>query len=79
MELTQCPICESTAITKKKGKRILQIKERTVTTPVITFWECESCGEVFYPPESGKRLDQDVTAGPTKAVGPAVAKRLRAA
>ena len=51
-------MCDSTAIKAKKGKRSLQLKQQAVTTPVIEYFECESCGEVFYPPKTGKQLDK---------------------
>lgn len=69
MELTRCPLCESTAIRKKKGKRTLRLKEQIVTTAVIEFWECASCGEVFYPPKSGKQLDEFCLATAVRRAG----------
>jgi YgiT-type zinc finger domain-containing protein len=57
MEFKYCPLCESSAIRKKKGKRALQLKKQTAITPVIEYWECERCGEVFYPHETSKKLD----------------------
>lgn len=49
IKLKYCPLCESPAIRKKKGEHELQLKDRLVITPVIVYWECEDCGEVFYP------------------------------
>ena len=69
MEMTRCPMCASTAIKKKKGKRTLQLKQQTITTPAIEFWACASCGEVFYPPKTGKQLDEIYLAAPKRKVG----------
>jgi YgiT-type zinc finger domain-containing protein len=57
MRFNCCPLCESPAISKKKGKRVLQLKQNLVAPPVIEYWECENCGEVFYTHETGKKLD----------------------
>lgn len=69
MELDLCPLCESPTIRKKKGKRTLQLKDRLVTTPLIEYWECDRCGEIFYPHETSKKLDAVFLAGKRRKVG----------
>ena len=64
-----CPLCESSAIRKKKGKRKLQLKNRLVTTPVIEYWECEDCGEIFLPHKTSKKLDEAFLPARKRKVG----------
>jgi len=69
MEFEYCPLCESTAISKKRGKRTFRLKDNLVITPAIKYWECQTCGEVFYPHETGKKLDELLLAGVGRKAG----------
>ncbi len=35
----------------------IKVKGRTVTVPDIEAWECDKCGEYFYPYEASRKID----------------------
>lgn len=57
MKFKQCPLCGSRAIQEKQGPYKLKIHGKAVSTPVATYWECPSCGEVFFDREANKKID----------------------
>ncbi|MFQ5630834.1 MAG: YgiT-type zinc finger protein [bacterium] len=60
MQFTECPLCGSSAIKKKKGSYAFTIKNEKVATPVITYWGCPACGEAFFDREANKRIDEEL-------------------
>lgn len=57
MKPDHCPLCDSPRIVARRGKRSFVVKDRVVNIPALEYWHCSNCGEVFYPPESGKKID----------------------
>jgi len=47
MELNICPLCGSPSIQKKKGVHQFSVRGELRSTPVVQYWECPSCKEVF--------------------------------
>lgn len=35
----------------------LKAKDKTITVPDVEVWECDTCGERFYPYEASKKID----------------------
>lgn len=35
----------------------LKLKDKTVSVPDVEIWECNRCGERFYPYEASKKID----------------------
>ena len=57
MKFKECPLCGSRAIQEKHGLYKLNIHDEAVSTPVVTYWECPSCGEAFFDREANKKID----------------------
>jgi len=66
-KLERCPLCKSEDIHKKEGKRLVRIGDRAAFTPAIEYWECLKCGEVFYPREAAKKIDDAFLARKKRA------------
>jgi YgiT-type zinc finger domain-containing protein len=58
MEFTVCPLCESPSIRKKRGVYKFNIHGESLSTPVIQYWECPNCGEVFFDREANRKIDE---------------------
>ncbi len=41
----------------KRIDHTIKLKDRTVIVPDIEVWECDQCGERFYPYEASKKID----------------------
>ena len=41
----------------KRVDHTIKLKNRTVLVPNIEVWECDRCGEQFYPYEASKKID----------------------
>jgi YgiT-type zinc finger domain-containing protein len=57
MELTVCPLCESSSIRKKKGVHQFNVLGELRSTPVVQYWECPSCNEIFFDREANRKID----------------------
>lgn len=44
-------------LTLKHINYTLKLKDRTVTVPNVEIWECDLCGQHFYPYEASKKID----------------------
>ena len=44
-------------LTFKRVNYTIKLKDRTVSVPDIEVWECDLCGERFYPYEASKKID----------------------
>ena len=44
-------------LSRKSGILPMAGKDRTVSVPDIEVWECDLCGERFYPYEASKKID----------------------
>jgi YgiT-type zinc finger domain-containing protein len=42
---------------QKRGAHKFEIKEKSVATPVVEYWECRNCGEAFFDREANKKID----------------------
>jgi len=42
---------------RKRVTRTINLKGRTVTVPDVEVWECDKCGEHFFPYEASKKLE----------------------
>lgn len=41
----------------KRTKHAIRLKDRAVTIPDVEAWECDRCGERFYPYETSRKID----------------------
>ncbi|MEK6732534.1 MAG: toxin-antitoxin system HicB family antitoxin [Candidatus Omnitrophota bacterium] len=41
----------------KRINYTIKLKDKTVSVPNIEVWECDLCGERFYPYEASKKID----------------------
>ena len=41
----------------KRADHTIKLKDKTITVPDIEVWECDRCGERFYPYEASKKID----------------------
>jgi len=48
--------CDGNLILKRID-HIIKLKDRTVKVPDIEVWECDKCGERFFPFEASKKID----------------------
>jgi len=48
--------CDGT-LSLKKIEHKLKVKKKTVIVPNVEVWECDRCGERFYPYEASKKID----------------------
>ena len=60
MEFTQCPLCASFEIKKKKGTHEFKFKDKLITTPIVEYWYCEHCGESFFDHQANKIIDENL-------------------
>ena len=44
-------------LTLKRVDYAIKLKDKTVSVPDIELWECDLCGERFYPYEASKKID----------------------
>jgi YgiT-type zinc finger domain-containing protein len=44
-------------LTFKRVDYVIKLKDKTVSVPNIEVWECDLCGERFYPYEASKKID----------------------
>ena len=44
-------------LTFKRVDYAIKLKDKTVSVPDIEVWECNLCGERFYPYEASKKID----------------------
>jgi len=44
---------------RKRVSRTIKLKNRTVTVPDVEVWECDKCGEYFFPYEASKKMEPD--------------------
>ncbi len=58
MELKQCPLCGSKTIQKKRGHYEFDLKGKFVITPIVQYWACPNCKEVFFDREANRRIDE---------------------
>lgn len=57
MDLTVCPLCGSPSIRKKKGVHQFNVRGELRSTPVVQYWECPSCNEIFFDREANRKID----------------------
>jgi YgiT-type zinc finger domain-containing protein len=57
MELNVCPLCGSPSIRKKKGVHQFNVLGELRATPVVQYWECPSCNEIFFDREANRIID----------------------
>jgi len=57
MELNICPLCGSPSIQKKKGVRRFNVRGELLSTPMVQYWECPSCNEIFFDREANRKID----------------------
>jgi YgiT-type zinc finger domain-containing protein len=57
MELKNCPLCGSPSIRKKKGVHQFNVRGELRSTPVVQYWECPSCNEIFFDREANRLID----------------------
>jgi YgiT-type zinc finger domain-containing protein len=57
MEFNSCPLCGSSSIQKKKGVYNFVIHGKSLSTPIIQYWNCPNCGEVFFDRQANKIID----------------------
>ena len=57
MELSSCPLCGSPSIRKKKGVHQFNVRGEWLSTPVVQYWECSSCNEIFFDREANRKID----------------------
>jgi len=57
MKFKECPLCGSRAIQERQDPYKLTIHDETVSTPVVNYWACPSCGEAFFDREANKKID----------------------
>lgn len=62
MKFTQCPLCESPMIQKKKGKYNFEIRGKIAPSPIVEYWECPSCSEAFFDKKASKKIDEVMLA-----------------
>lgn len=48
--------CAGQLILKRVNYKI-KLKDKTISVPDVEIWECDLCGERFYPYESSKKID----------------------
>jgi YgiT-type zinc finger domain-containing protein len=57
MEFNTCPLCGSSSIRKKKGVHQFNVRGEWLTTPVVQYWECPNCKEIFFDREANQKID----------------------
>lgn len=57
MELKNCPLCGSPSIRKKKGVHQFNVLGEWRSTPVVQYWECPNCNEIFFDREANRKID----------------------
>jgi YgiT-type zinc finger domain-containing protein len=66
MKFTQCPLCESIRIQKKKGNYKFEIDDKVVLSPIVEYWECANCSEAFFDQKANKKIDKAMLASKTR-------------
>jgi len=55
--MNTCPLCGSPSIRKKKGVHQFNVRGELRSTPVVQYWECSSCNEIFFDREANRKID----------------------
>jgi len=55
--MNTCPLCGSPSIRKKRGVHQFNVRGEWRATPVVQYWECPSCKEIFFDREANRKID----------------------
>jgi YgiT-type zinc finger domain-containing protein len=55
--MNTCPLCGSPSIRKKKGVHQFNVRGKLRSTPVVQYWECSNCHEIFFDREANRKID----------------------
>ena len=58
LELTTCPSCDSTEITKVQRDWSGSFQGQSYTVPSLEFYECPACGEKVYDREAMRKIQE---------------------